>query len=151
IAVITARATLDNLNFDGSGSGLTGCDPDSPSMIGIFVRNAQATLNRNRVHGIHLDGAHLDCDNGSAIYAQGAGNNIRVAVLNNAVFDYQRGGIVMNEAGARGVIRRNTVVGWGPTPNIVQNGIQVGFGATAKVDHNTVQNNQVASNGCTYD
>ena len=151
IAVVTARATLDNLDLDGSGSGLTGCNPEDPQLMGIFIRDTQATVKRSRVHGIHLGEGSTDCDNGSGIYAQGAGTNIRVALLNNAVFDYQRAGIVMNEEGARGVIRRNTVVGWGPTPNIVQNGIQVGFGATAKVDHNTVQNNQVASNGCTYD
>jgi hypothetical protein len=151
VAVVTARATIDNLDLDASANGLTGCDPDGPHLMGIFIRNSQATIKRSRVHGVHLGGGDTACDNGSAIYAQGAGSSIRVALLNNAVFDYQRAGIVVNEAGARGVIRRNTVVGWGPTPDIVQNGIQVGFGATAKVEHNTVQNNQVASNGCTYD
>ena len=60
IAIVSARATIDNLDFDGSGSGLTGCDPEGPHMIGVFVRNTQAKLKHNRVHGIHLGDGDLD-------------------------------------------------------------------------------------------
>jgi hypothetical protein len=68
-----------------SGSALTGCDPEGPHMIGVFIRNAQGTLKRNRIHGVHLDEDNLDCDNGSAVYAQGAGTAVRITLLNNAL------------------------------------------------------------------
>jgi parallel beta-helix repeat protein len=58
----------------------------------------------------------------------------------------------VNEAGSRAMIVANTVTGDGPTPNMPQNGIQVGFGARAKLLRNVVQNNAGPNaNDCMFD
>ena len=53
---------------------------------------------------------------------------------------YQKGGIVTNGSVAA-TIRNNTVTGDGRINYIAQNGIQVGFGATAVVKKNTSTDN----------
>jgi parallel beta-helix repeat protein len=59
---------------------------------------------------------------------------------------------VVNETGARATIRGNIITGLGSTPELAQNGIQVGFGGFAKVTNNVVQNNSTPSeNVCTFD
>ena len=49
-------------------------------------------------------------------------------------------------------IRSNIVTGLGSTPEVAQNGIQVGFGAHARILKNVVQNNATPTTGsCTFD
>ena len=151
VAAVTARAAIDGLEFDASANGLTGCDPDGPLLVGVFVRGAAATLTGARVRGIRLGGDDASCDTGVGILVQGGGPRTLVTLADNLVFEYQRSGIVANEAGLRVVVRGNTVTGGGPTPEIAQNGVQVGFGATGKVIGNIVQNNAAPSDGCTFD
>jgi parallel beta-helix repeat protein len=141
LAAVTARATITGLEFDGSENGLTGCHEEDPLLIGVFFRGTAGTLLRNRVHGIMLGPADAGCETGAAVLVQGEGRRFRVTIEDNVIFDYQRAGIVVNEPGSRAVIVANTVSGRGPTPELPQNGIQVGFGARAKVLRNVVQNN----------
>lgn len=58
-------------------------------------------------------------------------------IQNTTVRGYQKNGITGNEVGTTVTITGNSVVGAGPTTT-AQNGIQVGFGATGKVQNNTV-------------
>jgi parallel beta-helix repeat protein len=60
-----------------------------------------------------------------------------VKIQNSTVRGYQKNGITGNEVGTTVTITGNSVVGAGPTTT-AQNGIQVGFGATGKVQNNTV-------------
>lgn len=151
VAVVTARATIEGLEFDASQHGLTGCEDDGPLLAGVFIRGAGAKLRGSRVRGVKLTGDDASCDNGVGVLAQANGPRTPVTIANNLVFEYQRSGIVANEAGLRVTIRGNTVSGAGPTPAIPQNGIQVGFGAIGRVIGNIVQNNAAPSDGCTFD
>ncbi len=54
---------------------------------------------------------------------------------------YQKNGVVISGSGAAVTVANNTVTGLGPVNFIAQNGIQVSFGATAKVTGNTVTGN----------
>jgi parallel beta-helix repeat protein len=60
-----------------------------------------------------------------------------VKIENSTVRGYQKNGITGNEVGTTVTIIGDSVVGAGPTTT-GQNGIQVGFGATGKVQNNTV-------------
>jgi predicted ribosomally synthesized peptide with SipW-like signal peptide len=151
VAVVTARASIDGLDFDASEHGLTGCDEDDPLVVGVYLRGAGARLRGSRVHGATFESVDPACDNGVGVLAQANGARTLVTIADTLVFDYQRSGIIANEAGLRATIRGNTVTGSGPTPAIAQNGIQVGFGAAGKVIRNIVQNNAAPSGGCTFD
>jgi parallel beta-helix repeat protein len=150
-AVVSGGATLDGLEFDLSANGLPTCGATDPVLVGIFVRGSAATLKNNRVHDVRH--AASGCESGAGVLVQGNNaTSTRVDVNGNVVFAYQRAGIVVNERGARALIRNNTVTGDGVTADVVQNGIQVGFGATATVSNNVVQNNAGPSGpACTFD
>jgi hypothetical protein len=151
VAVVTARASISGLDFDASENGLA-CAVDSPLLIGVFFRSSAGALITNRVHGVRLGPDNPSCETGAAVLVQGDGRAFRVRLEDNVVFDYQRAGVVVNEAGSRAVIVGNTVTGDGPTPDMPQNGIQVGFGARAKLLRNIVQNNAGPSvTDCMFD
>jgi hypothetical protein len=59
----------------------------------------------------------------------------------STVVRYQKNGVVISGSGAAVVVQNNTVTGSGPVSYIAQNGIQVSFGATAKLTGNTVSGN----------
>lgn len=63
-------------------------------------------------------------------------------ISGNDVYAYQKGGIVASCSGTSVQIRDNIVKGLGEVPYIAQNGIEVGYGATASVMRNTVSDNQ---------
>jgi parallel beta-helix repeat protein len=151
VAVVSAKARISGLDFDASANGLTGCGEDTPLLIGVYFRGAGGRFERNRVHGVRLGDGDRGCDNGAAVVLQSTGGRLRATVSDNLIFDYQRSGLVANEAGTRVLVRRNTVTGDGPTPDQAQNGIQVGFGATARIVRNVVQNNHTPSTGCVFD
>ena len=62
-------------------------------------------------------------------------------ISNDTFTNYQKGGIVANGQGVNVAITDNVVTGQGPVPYIAQNGIQVGYGASASVMRNTVTGN----------
>lgn len=63
-------------------------------------------------------------------------------ISGNDVYAYQKGGIVASCSGTSVQIRDNIVTGLGEVSFIAQNGIEVGYGATASVMRNTVSDNQ---------
>jgi parallel beta-helix repeat protein len=86
------------------------------------------------------DAANFGCQTsaGLGIFVQSASpSTSTVAVQNSTVRGYQKNGVTGNEGGTTVTINGNSVVGAGPTTT-AQNGIQVGFGATGKVQNNTV-------------
>jgi len=60
---------------------------------------------------------------------------------NNLIWNYQKGGIVVNGSSDSARINDNSVLGLGPVNFIAQNGIQIGFGASGSIRGNTVSGN----------
>lgn len=62
-------------------------------------------------------------------------------ISGNTIAQYQKGGIVANGPGTDVQVQDNTVTGLGPVGFIAQNGIQIGYGASASVMKNNVSEN----------
>lgn len=144
VYVQDATATVEGFTVDGAGNQLAGSSDARP--YGIYLKNAQGKILNNTVVHIKTPGC-LGCQGGVGIYVRdfaGDGTTISktdVTVMNNLVDDYQKGGIVANGEEVSVRIHNNTVTGWGQTPSIAQNGIQLGWGATGSVVKNTVTGN----------
>ena len=125
------------------------CDPAVPDtrLRGILLQGTGGEVTDNVVDiGQGPDGMS-GCQEGNAIEARNApfdatGTDVEVLITGNTVVGYIKGGIVANGSVAAR-ITGNTVTGWGPVgvPFAAQNGIQVGFGATAIVKNNVVSGN----------
>ncbi|MBS4015723.1 MAG: T9SS type A sorting domain-containing protein [Candidatus Latescibacteria bacterium] len=63
-----------------------------------------------------------------------------VEIHNNSVYDFGKIGIVCNAPGTQGNVHHNVVIGQGPVGSgfAAQNGIQIGFGATANIAYNNM-------------
>ncbi len=140
----TTNVTLDNLTVDGAANLINlGC---APNLVGIFYRNASGKITNAAVRNIRLFPATLSgCQSGLGIFAQsgdepGVRRGARLEVLNTSVHDYQKNGITGNDRGTELTAYGNAVTGFGPTPAIAQNGIQIGFGAKGRIEANSVIN-----------
>jgi hypothetical protein len=139
-----STASVENLTVTGSGLANV-CDPSSPDtrLRGILFDGAGGSITNNTVTGVRqgLSG----CQEGNAIEVRNApfddmGADVSITISGNTVSDYQKNGITANGSVAA-TITGNVVTGDGPIGYIAQNGIQVGFGATAVVRSNTVSGN----------
>jgi hypothetical protein len=142
----------------------TGCNIGIYYSSGNHGRVDGANVHGANYFGIVNDGASVDIKNsnisdigekpfngtqhGVAIYFA-FGTSARGDIINNTVWSYQKGGIVVNGPDARSNIRNNTVIGLGPVNFIAQNGIQVGYGANANVTNNFVSGNSYTGAGLT--
>ena len=140
--LVQSPATVVNistLTVDGSNSNLnSGCD--DTRLIGIYYQNASGTVNFAAVRNQAQNAGNFGCQTsaGLGIYVQSASpSTSTVKIQNSTVRGYQKNGITGNEVGTVVTIIGNSVVGAGPTTT-AQNGIQIGFGATGKVQNNTV-------------
>ncbi len=140
IDVQGAGVEAEITGFTISGPGPTGC---GSIRAGIFVRSdASANIHDNRMVDVR-DDPFSGCQNGVGIFV---GRNAwtttgHATISNNVIEGYQKGGIVVDNAGSDAVITGNTVTGFGPTTTTAQNGIQISRGATAIVRGNTVSGN----------
>ena len=131
--------TISSLTVDGSNNNLNGGCNDA-RLIGIYYQNASGTGNFVAARNQARDAANFGCQTsaGLGIYLQSVSpSTSTVKLQNTTVRGYQKNGITGNEVGTTVTITGNSVVGAGPTTT-AQNGIQVGFGATGKVQNNTV-------------
>jgi parallel beta-helix repeat protein len=126
------------------------CDGGADRLRGVLFDGASGSitnlqvLNINQNQGPVLSG----CQEGNAIEARnfgGSPSTINVTIDGNTISGYQKTGIVVN-GDAAGVVTNNTITGDGPQAFIAQNGIQIGFGATAQVKRNTVTGNSYTGN-----
>jgi len=142
--LVTAAATINDITVDGTGNGITSsssiCALD---LQGITVQNAAVTLDhvgvRNQIPGGIL-GSCTNSGEGIVIEAS-TGSSYAETVETSSVHTYNTNGITANGAGisltATGnFVTGNGVVSGGP----VQNGIQLGYGATGKITLNTIGN-----------
>jgi hypothetical protein len=146
------------INPPGKVSGdvdATGCN------IGIYYSGGTRQVRNANVHGANYfgivnNGARVDIldstvsdigetpfngtQHGVAIYFA-FGSDARGNIINNSVWNYQKGGIVVNGSTASATVLNNSVIGLGPVNFIAQNGIQAGLGADVKILHNFVTGN----------
>lgn len=159
------------INPPGTVSGdvdATGCNIAIYYSTGARGRVERANVHGANYYGIVNDGARVDIRNSSvsdigekpfngtqhgvAIYFA-FGSAARGAIQGNVVWNYQKGGIVVNGPSASADVEQNTVLGLGPVNFIAQNGIQAGYGADVQIGQNLVAGNsytganQAASGG----
>jgi hypothetical protein len=137
-----AVATVTNVRITSSGLADV-CDAGTDRLRGILFEGAAGSITNNTVRGVRqgLSG----CQEGNAIEVRNepfdnTGSDLKVTISGNTVSNYQKNGITANGSIAA-TIAGNVVTGDGPITYIAQNGIQVGFGATATVKNNTVSGN----------
>ena len=134
IVVADTTATLTNLVVDGTDAAIGGASCSGPNMIGIFFRNASGTVSNSTVRNMKLEPGLEGCQYGLGIFAQsGGGGTSTVTVDGVNVHTYQKNGIVGNEVGTTIDVVNSLVTGE-PSANVsVQNGVQIGFGATGSI------------------
>jgi hypothetical protein len=157
-------ALIDPPGVVGGDVDATGCH------IGIYYASGRrgrvewANIHGASYFGIVNDGADVDIrfsaisdigekpfngtQHGVAIYFA-FGTPARGEIQANVIWNYQKGGIVVNGPAARADIQANRVIGLGPVNFIAQNGIQAGFGADAKIQNNFVIGNSYTGAGLT--
>jgi hypothetical protein len=140
----TVDVSLSGFEIDGRD-----IQPKARRKPAILYRNVKSN-DKTRIENNTIQNMGVGGKETFGILAYG---DTSVAVRNNEVSDYERGGIGANgDGGAHPspavTIQNNTVTGstglgeaWGP------NGIQVGFGATGVVKNNTVTDNRYSDEG----
>ena len=132
-------ANITNLTVTASGLS-DACDAGDYRLRGIMIEGGSGSITNNVVTGVRqgLSG----CQEGNSIEARNYPGTVKktVTISGNTVSNYMKSGIVMSGQ-FNGTITGNTVTGDGPINYTAQNGIQVGYGATAIVKNNTVSGN----------
>jgi len=119
---------------------------------GVRIIDGSATIYGNHITQIRdLNPALFGCQDGIGVLVgrQFEGQVGNAIVRNNQIDLYQKGGIVVDNAGSYALITQNDISGEGLSNIIAQNGVQIGRGASADVDHNDISRNQFARVGST--
>jgi hypothetical protein len=129
-----------------SASGLTEvCDAGSDALAGIAFDGASGSITDSAV--LHLNQGASGCQEGHAIRVTHDGaRRHQVTIAGNELADYQKGGILVSGR-VSAVIRDNVVTGNGPIATIAQNGIEVAFGARARIQSNAVSDHSYSGPG----
>ncbi len=137
----TSGVSISNITVDGTGNGIAACSPD---IQGILFQNASGTLDHVAVRNQTPAPADGGCQIGEGIYVQtAAGFTSSLTVENSSVHNYNKNGITGNDPNTTLIATGNYVQGAGVVPvgGAAQNGIQLGFGATGKINSNVVIDN----------
>ncbi len=129
--------------IDGDGRGYPGCMSGYDRFYGIYYLNASGKIQWNKVLHVKHPAGYEGCQSGGGIYVLSRdGGTSDVWIENNRVKDFQKNGITANTYYGTGTtvahIKKNRVIGWGPTDKIAQNGIQIGFGASGSIYNNNL-------------
>jgi hypothetical protein len=140
IFVQNAAVTVSHLTVDGANDGLSDCSIDA---IGIYYQNASGIITSNAVRNVLLPPGLQGCQDGLAINVESNTGAPAVTISNNSVRNYDKNGITASgpnngSPGPNVKVTGNTVIGLGATTVTAQNGIQIGYGATATVTSNYV-------------
>jgi hypothetical protein len=134
--------------YDSTGAGGTvkNADVFGANYFGILVNGDAGSVDVDVINSnIHDIGEtpHNGAQHGVAVYYRGFFDSSSVTgkIWGNSITAYQKGGVVVNGQGLQVSVHDNTVVGDGHVVFIAQNGIQVGYGATASVMRNVVSGN----------
>jgi nitrous oxidase accessory protein NosD len=142
------EASVTNLGVTTSGLADV-CDSGDERLRGIMLDGASGAITDNRVFDVHQGDS--GCQEGNAIEVRNAPfddtgeSDVQVTVSGNEVSDYQKTGVLVNGS-VDATVANNAIDGLGPVPYIAQNGVQIGFGATASVEDNTIADNYYTGN-----
>lgn len=116
--------------------------PTSPGATSVDITNSS-------IYHIGEQSGFNGAQHGVAIYyhAFATGSSATGTVSGNDVYNYQKGGIVVNGPGSSASVSGNTVTGLGPVGFIAQNGIQIAYGAAGQIMRNTVTGNSYTGGG----
>lgn len=161
---INLTAALINPGHVSGDVDATGCNIGVYYSSGVHGHVENANVHGANYFGIVNNGAHVEVEDstisgigekpfngtqhGVAIY-WAIGSSAKGSIHGNYVWNYQKGGIVVNGANSSADIRKNTVIGLGPVSFIAQNGIQAGYGADTEIKENTVVGNSYTGAGQT--
>ena len=139
--------------YDNNNSGnVTGAEIFGANYFGVLVNGDIGAVSVNVTGSTIRDIGETQLNglqHGNAIYYRALDTGTASGTISgNTLTNYQKGGITTN-GNVSATITNNTVTGQGPVSYIAQNGIQVGYGATATVTGNTVSRN--AYTGLTVD
>jgi hypothetical protein len=133
----------------GANGNVSGANIHGANYYGVVNNGANINVQNSTISDIGekpLNGTQ----HGVAVYFCGgvglptercANSNAKGNIQGNYIWNYQKGGIVVNGPLANSNITQNTVIGQGPVDYIEQNGILVGYGAKASVNQNSVFGN----------
>ena len=130
----------------GASGAVTNADVFGSTYFGVVVNGDAGTVNvdilTSSIHDIG-EAPHNGSQHGVAIYYRGFFDVSAITgrIAGNTISGYQKGGIVTNGIGVQVTVTGNTVTGDGHVVFIAQNGIQIGYGASASVMRNTVSGN----------
>jgi hypothetical protein len=136
----TLDATGCNIGayFDAAHPGdVVEADIFGANYFGVLVNGTVGSVSDSMVHDIGevpLNGAQ----HGNAIVFLGGATG-RIGF--NDVYSYQKNGITVSGEGTSASVVGNNVIGEGPVDYIAQNGIQISFGAQARLEGNDVSLN----------
>jgi nitrous oxidase accessory protein NosD len=140
-----ANVSISDLPVDGNSNAITGC---APRVEGIYYQNASGGIKHVVIRNFRLGQGLGGCQSGTGILVEsGNGGTSDVEIKDNVMHDFQKKGITANEGGTHVAVQGNTITGLGSTNGAAQNGIQIGFGATGEISHNTVT--ETVWSGCT--
>lgn len=130
----------------GAGGTIKNANLSGANYFGVVVNGDAGAVNVDVINSsIHNIGENLHdgTQHGVAVYYRGYFNVSAATgkITGNQIYAYQKGGIVANGQGTQVNVSDNVVTGDGHVTFIAQNGIQIGYGATASVMRNTVSGN----------
>ena len=131
------------------GPGITGTVKTAQifgaNYFGVVNNGSNVTITKSQIHDIGENPLNGDQHGVSIYFAYGAPS--AGSITSNLIWNYQKGGIVVNGTSGTVAVTSNTVVGQGPLNYIAQNGIQIGYGAKATVTNNIITGNSYTGSG----
>ena len=161
-AINMTAAVINPVNTVTGVLNATGCN------IGVYIDSVDATIDTAEIFGANYFGVLVNGDvntvsasitnsnihdigesplngtqHGAGIYFRSffLTGSASGTISGNTLTNYQKGGIVAHGQGVNVAITDNVVTGQGRVTYIAQNGIQVGYGASASIMRNTVTGN----------
>lgn len=139
VAIDECTADISGFTFNGLGKGNGG-----GTFNGVHFWKSSGSLDACRLTGFR-DEPFSGAQDGNAVNVNHTWDvNIpqTVTITNNIIDDFQKTGILVNEMGSAATIIGNTVTGHGDAVEgeAAQNGIQIGYGATATISGNYLSN-----------
>jgi hypothetical protein len=131
----------------GTTGSVSGADIFGANYYGVVVNAAAVDVTGSTIHDIGETQPNGSQHGVGVLYTtvdqagDVTGPSATGELSENTIFNYQKNGVVISGSGAAVIVQDNTVTGFGPVDYIAQNGVQISFGATAKVTGNIVTGN----------
>jgi parallel beta-helix repeat protein len=153
-ATILAPAIIDQagpalVHVDGAedveivGFVITGVVDDDIIDAGIYVGGGgSAEIEKNHITGVLSLDNDTDDVAGILVGNSTTGDTGSAEIKDNKIDNYHKAGIVVDFLGSDAEIENNDIEGAGPIATPFQIGVQVSFGATAKIKKNEISGNE---------